>query len=106
MPLKAMTEAEIAGWVDKMDPGLLLQLQRSGVTAHTIAVLANSRFTSVQKFQMLADDPAGVERVAKILGLDAKDDAAGRGPTKSRDQSPRARGSDEKIGIYEHASCI
>ena len=74
MPLKDMTEAEIAAGVDKMEPGLLLQLQRSGVTAHTIAILAESRFTSVQKFQMLADDATGVERVAKILGLELKED--------------------------------
>ena len=70
MPLAAKTEAVISAWIEKMSPGPVLQLQRSTVSPHVIAVLAKSRFTTVTKFHMIADDPAGVEKVAKILGLD------------------------------------
>ena len=70
MPLAAMNEATISEWIEKMSPDLVLQLQRSTVSLHLIAVLAKSRSTTVTKFQMIADDPAGVEKVAKVLGLD------------------------------------
>ena len=70
MPLAAMTEVEIGEWVEKMSPDLQLQLQRSTVSAHVIALLAKYRFTTVTKFQMMGDDPAGVEKAAKVLGLD------------------------------------
>ena len=65
MPLEAMTEEVIAEWTEKMSPDLLLQLQRSMVTPHTIAVLAKSRFVNVTRFQMVADDPAGVKKRQK-----------------------------------------
>ena len=65
-----MTDIEISQYVEKMSPDLLLQLQRSDVSAHVIEVLAKSRFTTVTKYQMMGDDAAGVEKVAKALGLD------------------------------------
>ena len=68
-----MTEAEIASWVEMMNPDLLLQLQRSGVTARTIAALAKNRFTTVAKYQMMGNDPDKVEKVAKVMGLDDED---------------------------------
>ena len=73
MPLPVITAVEIEEWADKMKPALALQMSRSDVSRHTMAALAKNRVTTVMKYQMIADDPAGVEKVANALGLKAED---------------------------------
>ena len=70
MPLTAMTNEEIAKATETMNADLLLQLQRCDVSPHVIAVLAAAGFTSVMKFQMIADDVTEVSKAAKVMGLD------------------------------------
>ena len=77
-----MTEEEIAMHTDKVNSDLLLQLQRCDVSPLAIATLAQARFTTIMKFQMIGDDGPGVETATTAMGskreegLDAISDIA------------------------------
>ncbi len=69
MPLQLLSPADIDAGVALVEPDLLVQLRRNGVSDHWIATLGNATFTSVRKFQMFGDSEAGVKESCEIFGV-------------------------------------
>ena len=50
MPLVELNEIEAAEQINLMDPDLVLQLRRAGVSEATIAAMSHAKFRTLKKF--------------------------------------------------------
>jgi hypothetical protein len=63
-----MTGDEINMNIGLVDPDLLMQLRRNGVSDAWIAALGKASFTTVRKFQMFGESEAGVREACGVFG--------------------------------------